>query len=50
MKYRVLFAVDRGIYYTEWFDTRAEADKFVVDAREDNLHVVQIEDEDGEVI
>ena len=50
MKYRVLFHVAFGIYYTEWFETLGEAKDFVNNAELGGLDMLQIEDEDGEVI
>lgn len=50
MKYRVLFHVGYGMYYTEWFETLEEAKDFVGGANRDRLDVRQIEDEEGDVI
>ena len=54
MRYRVQFsfsAMRSGYYYTEWFDTLEEATTFVARATAlSDLHVPQIEDEDGEVV
>lgn len=50
MKYRVLFLVGHGLYYTEWLDTLAEAKTFAREGYLDGLAVRQIENEDGVVI
>lgn len=50
MKYRTLFMLGTGLYYTEWFDTRGEVDTFVHDAQDDGVDVRWIENEDGDVL
>lgn len=50
MKYRVLFLVGHGLYYTEWLDTLDEADTFAREAYLEGIAVRYIEDEDGQVV
>lgn len=52
MQYRVEFTIWRGgVYYTEWFDTEAEAHQFVRNAfATTEIFPQHIEDSNGEVI
>lgn len=50
MKYKVLFLVGGGLYYTEWLDTLDEAETFAREAYLDRIAVRYIEDEDGRVV
>lgn len=50
MKFRVYFVFNKGgVYYSEWFDTLGEADKFVQDAEASGALASRpwVEDEDG---
>lgn len=51
MQYRVCFLMGVFQYYTEWFETVAEAREFVDIANETGqVYPTVIEDSDGEVI
>lgn len=51
MKYRVRFYLQGGIFYTEWFDTFAEATDFVdlAHTTTGTVHPEWIEDENNNI-